>query len=207
MKQNERRNAQQNYTFAVMVENSHTGEYAWLKMPTNREAVKQLFAQLQIKGNNYLISECNFCIGQIKDAILRCRNLDEVNYFAVKYAELDDHSRNKLRQILESGCDSVDSVAEAVNLIYAMDYTFFILSEVTKHEQVCEFHLACQKLSGAYVPNQYIPREMYRRIGEELAHSERGKLFEGNYIAKTRNYYPDTYNGKIPMTYKVTDYR
>lgn len=207
MKQNTK-NTQQNYTFAVIVENSIAGKYAWLKMPTTREEVKRLFEQLQIKKNNYLISECNFCIEQINKAILRCRNLDEINYFAVKFAELDDLSRDKPRQILASGCDSVDSVAEAINLIYAMDYTFYTLSGVNTYEQVCEFHLACQKLSSACVPNQYIPREMYRKIGQELAHSERGRLFEGNYIARTRNYYPDTYNGdKIPLGYRVTDYR
>ena len=207
MKQNTNKKTQQNYTFAVLVENSHTGMYAWLKLPATREEVKQLFAQLQIKKNNYLISACNFYIKQINKAILRCRNLDEINYFASKFAKLDECSRDKLRQILESECDTIDSVAEAINLIYAMDYTFYTLSGVNTYEQVCEFHLACQKLSSAYAPTQYIPREKYNQIGEELAHTERGKLFEGSYIAQTKIYYPDVYNGTIPHIYKLTEYR
>ena len=86
MKQNKA--LQQNFTFSVMVENSNTGDCAWLKLPTTRDAVKELFAKLQIKGNNYLISDCNFPIEQITSAILRCRNLNELNYFAVKLRSL-----------------------------------------------------------------------------------------------------------------------
>ena len=207
MKQNSNKNYGQNYTFSVMVENSFTGDCAWLKLPTTREAVKELFTKLQIKGNNYLISDCNFPIEEVTNAILRCRNLDELNYFASKFAELDVQARERFRQIVASGCDYADTVAQCINLVYGMDYTFFTLSGVSTYEQVCEFHLACLKLSRDYVPTQYISREMYRRIGEEFARSERGKFFEGNYIARTRNYYPDTYDCKVPVTYKVTDYR
>ncbi len=205
MKQNKA--LQQNYTFSVMVENSNTGDCAWLKLPTTRDAVKELFAKLQIKGNNYLISDCNFPIEQITSAILRCRNLNELNYFAVKFSELDPQGRERFRQIIGSGVDWVECVAHCINLIYGMDYTFFSLSSVSTYEQVCEFHLACQKLSHAYVPTQHIPQEKYAQIGKELAHAEHGKFFEGNYIARTRKYYPDVYDGKIPSNYRVTDYR
>jgi len=192
----------QNNTFKIEVQNPSTGEYASLQLPTNKQAVKELFEKLKIK-KRYKIINCDFYIPQVRKAIIRSINIDEINYFASEYVKLSDDKKDRIRQILAAGCDTVDCVAEAINLIFTLDYSYYFLPGITTYEQVCYFHLACNKVTLRFAPTQYISRADYHRIGIELSHAERGKFFENCYIARCKHYYPDTYMGDIPDEYKV----
>ena len=192
----------QNNTFKIEVQNPSTGEYASLQLPCNKMAVKELFEKLKIK-KRYKIIDCDFYIQPVRKAIMRSISIDEINYFASEYAKMPDDKKDRFRQVLAAGCDTVDCVAECINLISTLDYTYYFLPGITTYEQVCYFHLACNKVTMRFAPTQYICKADYHRIGIELSHAERGKFFENCYIARCKHYYPDTYVGGIPEEYKV----
>lgn len=195
---------QKNYAFSVTIENTSTGESEVLQLPSTKEETKALFDRLKIK-RRYRIKGCDHQIVQIRDAIDRSSNLDEINFCAHELLKCDADKIDFIWQILESQIDSVCSAAEVINLLNSAEYTFFRLSGVSTYEQVCEFHLAMEKIAR-FSPNHHIPKEKFSEIGEQLARSERGKFVCGNYIAKTRNYYPDIYYGddSFPEEYHIT---
>ena len=192
----------QNNTFKIEVENPSTGEWSTLQLPATKMEVRALFEKLKIK-KRYRIKGCDFYIPEIRKAILRSINLDEINYFASEYMKLSDDKKDRIRQVLASGCDTVDCVAEAINLIFTLDYSYYFLPGITTPEQVCYFHLACNKVTQRFAPTQYISKSDYERIGKELSYAERGKFFENCYIARCKHYYPDTYMGDIPEEYRI----
>ena len=192
----------QSYAFSVTIENTATGESEVLQLPSTKEATKGLFDRLNIK-RRYRIRDCDYdAIPQIRDAINRSINLDEMNYCAAELLKCDEEKIDFVWQVLESNCDNVYSAAEVINFLNSVEYSHFRISGVTTYEQVCEFHMAADKLKG-FSPVHYIKRELYGQIGRELAHSERGCFFAGAYIGRTRNYYPDVYCGNLPEKYKI----
>ena len=196
---------EQKYAFSVTIENPHSGESEVLQLPTTKEKTKDLFYRLNIK-RRYRIKDCDYAaIPQIREAINRSINLDEMNYCAAELLKCDEDRIDFIWQILEAGCDRVDCPADVINLLHAASYSFYCLSGITSYEQVCEFHLAAEQLKSGFIPVDHIPKERYEKIGREFSHAERGGFACGNYLARTKCYYPDIYFGgdSFPEEYKI----
>ena len=138
-------NDKQNYAFSVTIENTATGESEVLHLPSTKEETKALFDRLKIK-RRFRIKGCDYPIIKIKDAINNSANLDEINFCAHELLKCDADKIDFIWQILESKIDSVYSAAEVINLLSAAPYSYFSISGITTFEQVCEFHLAMEKI-------------------------------------------------------------
>ena len=194
---------EQKYAFSVTIENARTGESEQLQLPATKENTKDLFDRLKIKGR-YYIKGCDYPINQIKKAINQRSNLNEINYCAAELLKCDEEKLDFVWKILDSGADRVESAAEVINLLNASEYTYSFLSGITTYEQVCEFHLAVEKMKNGFSPVQYIPREKYCEIGKGLSHAERGRFVSNGYLFRNRCYYPDVYLGdNFPEEYKI----
>ena len=194
----------QNYAFSVTIENTATGESEVLQLPSTKEKTAEVFNRLKI-SRRYRIKNCDYPIAQIREALERGSNLDELNFCAAELLKCDEDKIDFIWQILEAGCDRVDCPADIINLLHAAPYSFYRIRGITTYEQVCEFHLAAEQLKSGFIPVAHIQKESYAIIGKEFAHAERGGFACGNYLARTKNYYPDIYFGgdSFPFEYRI----
>lgn len=182
-----------------------TGE--WVSFPTTPENMRDLFLRLDIGPSDWNIInvECN--VYGIRNVILQCESLDELNYLAAKLEDLSDGELAEYQTIIEIE-EHCDCVQELINLADNLD-CYSVEAEISDYDDLARYVLY-DRDSYSYNRNTLDALEDYidyEAFGRSVAEGEGGKLSDACYVCPSGCSFVENYDGNpatIPEKYRVT---
>lgn len=198
--------------------------FAWHSFPTTREGFQSTLKDIGVDGldrSAFAANNYDAVISELNDALPRFADIDELNYLAVKMADLSEDEHEVFRSVLETGRHQ-DSIKDIINITENLD--LFYLQPTFSAENYGEFLSTMksdefggtiEKLAKSNDPDmrelaeyithleKYFDTEAY---GRDAVKAENGVFTEQGYLTESegfREVYHDPQD--IPAEHRLTD--
>lgn len=163
----------------------------WLRLPVSREELSQSFSRIGIGSVNELghcyeewfITDYECPFSGLYELLGEYEDLNRLNYFAALLEGLPEADRKKLGAIMGSGCHSVHSLNELIQLILNLD-CYELLEDIREESDLgylyLQEHRTCSSCGNCPMAS-YIDCES---LGRDLALDEDGYFTEDGYVRR-----------------------
>ncbi len=183
----------------------------WVKFPTTQEELEKVFERIGIGSTNeygdtyeeWFITDYDCYIDGIYEMLSEYENLDELNYFASKLEELDDHEFSCFQAIMQES-DFTSSVKDLINLIDNMD-KYDIYPGVADNSDLG--HYCIEDLGMLDIPEPLQNYFDYEAYGRDVAFNYGGTFTDIGFVVDKQESFTEYYDGvyeNIPEEYRVT---
>jgi len=175
----------------------------WLKLPTDKETVKDLFARIGIDGvlyEEFFITDYETDLAGLQN-LGEYESIDELNYLAALLDEMPGYERETFEAAAVCG-DSSGSVKELINLTQNLDcYDFY--RGIKDNDDLGRFLI--YELGYLDVPEHLQDYIDYESYGRDYSINEGGEFVDGGYILRGYGSAIEHYSGRddIPDEHRV----
>ena len=161
----------------------------WLRLPVSREELSQSFSRIGIGSVNesghcyeeWFITDYECPFPGLYELLGEYEDLNRLNYFAALLEGLPEADRKKLGAIMGSGCHSVHSLNELIQLILNLD-CYELLEDIREESDLGHLYLQEHRSCS---PCGNCPMASYidcASLGRDLALDEDGYFTEDGYV-------------------------
>ena len=161
----------------------------WLRLPVSREELSQSFSRIGIGSVNesghcyeeWFITDYECPFSGLYELLEEYEDLNRLNYFAALLEGLPEADRKKLGAIMGSGCHSVHSLNELIQLILNLD-CYELLEDIREESDLGHLYLQEHRSCS---PCGNCPMASYidcASLGRDLALDEDGYFTEDGYV-------------------------
>ena len=180
--------------------------YVPLNFPTDTETVQNALRYIGVDGLRYestIILDYESQIPGFRTAMSEYANIDEINYLAVRYAELTDFEKAMFQGAAEHG-EYADSLKDLINLTYNLG-CYDLLPDVSDAEAYGYWLVdEAGSLELSETIRLYFDFESY---GETTATNEGGVFTAAGYTVNNQSEFKEIYDGwNVPSEYRVFKY-
>lgn len=181
------------------------GEY--LKLPATTEDVQALLKRIHVDGVRYeeiFITDYETDISGLYDCLGEYESIDELNYLASLFDDMDKSELTKFEAVLAFG-EYTGSVKDLINLAQNLDcYEYY--PGISDEDDLGRFMI--DEMGAMEVPEyleNYIDYEAY---GRDVSLEDGGHFAEGGYIVNNGDSFIEYYNGRddLPEEHRIFAY-
>ena len=169
---------------------------AYITFPTTRKALRKRLQKIGVVKNDWKIVAVKTGCDAFADAVIACRNLDELNYMGFWFSQFSEEEYYLFFELANAGCAEGDSLTDYINLASNIK-CFFRLDGIKDTRTLGRYIVAGYLRKHGEEAPEIIANlhDELEDVGLQHAAEYHGRFYNGNFYGRYSTW-SQTYNGE-----------
>lgn len=184
----------------VYITQKDAGRGVYISFPTTRQALRRAFKKAHIPLNDWKIAALKTGSDVFSEAVLACRNLDELNLLGFWLSQLSEKQYDAFFRLCDAGCAEGNRMADLINLAANYHNVFCwegIADETALGKRCIERMIEAKPEDAEAIREEFSGLET--ELGIEYAAMQHGHIYDNVYCAR-KTAWEDVYDEECPET-------
>lgn len=176
----------------------------WLALPATTEELNKALLNIGALDKEYAITNCRTPLDISLDKAVVGGDINAVNYFAARLAELPQVQLDKLAAIIETP-GALDTIGEMIDFTYNTDF-FVLIPNVQNTEDLARYYIFESGL--VQMPYEWKNGIDLYAFGTNLEEQEKGLYTQKGYLLPSGDQWQEVFEktGIVPPEYRIDNY-
>lgn len=184
----------------VYITRKDAGRGVYISFPTTRQALRRAFKKAHISLNDWKIAALKTGSDVFSEAVLACRNLDELNLLGFWLSQLGEKQYAAFFRLCDAGCAEGKRMADLINLAANYHNVFCwegIADETALGMRCIERMIEAKPEDAEAICEEFAGLEA--ELGIEYAAMQHGHIYDNVYCGR-KTTWEDVYDEECPET-------